>query len=167
MKIVANSTPLIELSKIHRLELLRDVYHSIIIPEQVYAEVVIDGVGEPGATEVAESQWILRRAVTNENQVLRLHANTPLDLGECGAIVLAQEIDARQVIIDDRVARRVAMAQGLPVIGTVGVLLIAKARHIIPAVKPLLDELRLHGTRISPKLYRQTLAIAEESSQIR
>ena len=164
MKIVANSTPLIELSKIRRLELLRDVYHSIIIPEEVYAEVVIDGVGEPGATEVATAPWILRQAVTNENQVLRLHDSTPLDLGECGAIVLAREIDARQVIIDDRVARRVAIARGLPVIGTVGVLLIAKARHIIPAVKPLIDDLRLNGTRISQKLYRQTLAVAKEQN---
>lgn len=70
MKIVANSTPLIELSKIRRLELLRAVYHSIIIPEQVYAEVVIDGVGEPGATEVAKSQWILRQAVTEQKGAL-------------------------------------------------------------------------------------------------
>ncbi len=56
MKVVANSTPLIELSKIRQLELLRDVYGSIIIPEEVYTEVVIDGAGESGAAEVAAAQ---------------------------------------------------------------------------------------------------------------
>ena len=58
MTVVANSTPLIGLSKIRQLELLRDVYGSIIIPEEVYTEVVIDGADEPGAAEVAAAQWI-------------------------------------------------------------------------------------------------------------
>ena len=69
MKVVANSTPLIELSKIRQLELLRDVYGSIIIPEEVYTEVVIDGADESGAKEVAAAQWISRQAVTDKNQV--------------------------------------------------------------------------------------------------
>ncbi len=162
MKVVANSTPLIELSKIKRLDLLRDVYGSIIIPEEVYTEVVIDGAGKPGAAAVKEAQWILCRSVIDKNQVLILHNRTLLDLGECGAIVLAQEIDAGQVIIDDRVARRVAIARGLPIIGTIGVLLVAKTRHIIPDVKSILDNLRDHGTRISQRLYRQTLKNAGE-----
>lgn len=161
MKVVANSTPLIELSKIKRLDLLRDVYGSIIIPEEVYTEVVIDGAGKPGAAAVKEAQWILCRSV-DRNQVLILHNRTLLDLGECGAIVLAQEIDAEQVIIDDRVARRVAIARGLPIIGIVGVLLVAKARYIISDVKPILDNLRDHGTRISQRLYNQTLTTAGE-----
>ena len=66
------------------------------------------------------------------------------------------------MIIDDRVARRVAIARGLPIIGTIGVLLVAKTRHIIPDVKPILDNLRDHGTRISLKLYHQTLTTAGE-----
>ncbi len=53
MKVVTNSTPLIALSKINRLELLREVHRSIYIPEEVYTEVVVNGVGKPGAAEVA------------------------------------------------------------------------------------------------------------------
>ena len=49
--IVSNSTPLIELSKIRRLELLRDVYGTLVIPKAVYTEVVINGEGKPGAKE--------------------------------------------------------------------------------------------------------------------
>ena len=162
MKVVTNSTPLIELSKINRLELLREVYGSIIIPTEVYTEVVIDGVGKPGAAEVKAAEWIFCQAVIDGNQVKRLRSLTHLDLGECGAIALAEEIDAQRVIIDDCAAREIAIARGLPVVGTVGVLIVAKARHLIPAVKPILDTLRSHGARISDKLYRQALTTTGE-----
>ena len=162
MKVVTNSTPLIALSKINRLELLQEVYRSIYIPEEVYTEVVVNGVGKSGAAEVEAADWIICQPVTDKDQVLILHYRTLIDLGECGAIVLAQEIGAERIIIDDRVARQVATAKGLSVIGTVGVLRVAKAQHIIPAVKPILDDLRSYGTRISDKLYYQTLATERE-----
>lgn len=162
MKVVTNSTPLIALSKINRLELLREVYGTIYIPEEVYTEVVVNGVGKPGATEIETADWIICQPVTDKGQVLILHNRTLIDLGECGAIVLAQEIRAERIIIDDRVARQVAIEKGLPVIGTVGVLRVAKTQRIIPAVKPILDDLRSHGTRINDRLYYQTLAVERE-----
>ena len=76
--------------------------------------------------------------------------------------MLAQEIDADQVILDDNAARREANARRLPVIGTVGVLLVAKIQRIIPAVKPILDNLRAQGTRVSQDLYSQVIARADE-----
>ena len=162
MKVVTNSTPLIELSKINRLELLREVHRSIYIPEEVYTEVVVNGVGKPGAAQVETADWILCQPVKDKNQVLILHNRTLIDLGECGAIVLAQEIRAERIIIDDRVARQVAISKGLSVIGTIGVLRVAKARRIIPVIKPILDDLRSHGTRISDRLYYQILATEGE-----
>ncbi len=162
MKVVTNSTPLIALSKINRLELLQEVYRSIYIPEEVYTEVVVNGVGKPGAAEVASADWIICQAVTDKDQVLILHYRTLIDLGECGAIVLAQEIEAERIIIDDRVARQVATEKGLSVVGTVGVLRVAKAQGIIPAVKPILDDLRSQGTRISDKPYYQILETERE-----
>ena len=162
MKVVTNSTPLIALSKINRLELLREVYSTIYIPEEVHTEVVVNGVGKSGAPEIETADWIICQPVTDKDQVLILHNQTLIDLGECGAIVLAQEIRAERIIIDDRVARQVAIEKGLPVIGTVGVLRVAKTQRIIPAVKPILDDLRSHGTRISDRLYYQTLAVERE-----
>ena len=162
MKVVTNSTPLIALSKINRLELLREVYSSIYIPEEVYTEVVVNGIGKPGAAEVEAADWIFCQTVKDKNQVFILHNQTLIDLGECGTIVLAQEIGAERIIIDDRVAREVAIAKGLPVIGTVGVLRVAKTLHIIPAVRPILDDLRSHGTRISDRLYHQILTTEGE-----
>ena len=103
--------------------------------------MVVNGVGKPGATEIETADWITCQPVTDKDQVLILHNRTLIDLGECGAIVLAQEMRAERIIIDDRVARQVAIAKGLPVIGTVGVLRVAKSQRIIPAVKPILDDL--------------------------
>ena len=162
MKIVTNSTPLIELSKINQLNLLRKVYGSILIPEEVYIEVVVNGAGKQGAAEVGTAEWIHRQSVTNMNQVIELQNQKSLHLGECATIVLAQELHAEQVILDDNAARQEAIARGLPVIGTVGILLIAKNRLIIPKVKPILDNLRVQGTRISQSLYNQTLAKTDE-----
>ncbi len=162
MNVVANSTPLIELSKIGCLTLLRDVYGKIIIPKEVETEVVIDGAGQPGAAEVQAARWIEVRAVTNKTRVMNLHANTLLGLGECDVIILSEEIHAQRVIIDDRAARQVAQARGLPIIGTGGVLIVAKSRGIIPNVKDILDNLRSHGTRISSHLYQHILTAAGE-----
>lgn len=162
MRIVTNSTPLIELSKIKQLDLLRKVYDSILIPEEVYVEVVVAGAGKQGAEEVRAAEWIHCQPVTDIDQVIELQNQNSLHLGECATIVLAKEINADQVILDDSAARREAIAQGLPVIGTVGVLLTAKTEGIILSVKPILDKLRIQGTRISQNLYNQTLAKADE-----
>ena len=162
MKIVTNSTPLIELSKIKQLELLREVYGAILVPEEVYIEVVVDGTGKPGAAEVEAAGWIYRQSVVDKEQIRTLQSQHSLHLGECATIVLAQEINAEQVILDDNAARREAIARGLPVIGTVGVLLVAKVQRIIPSVRPILDSLRAQGARISQDLYYQVLARAGE-----
>ena len=128
MKIVTNSTPLIELSKIKQLNLLREVYGAILIPDEVYIEVVVDGTGKPGAAEVKAAEWIHCQSVTGKDRVSTLQSQHSLHLGECATIVLAEEVKAEQVILDDNAARREAVARGLPVIGTVGVLLIAKTQ---------------------------------------
>jgi predicted nucleic acid-binding protein len=162
MKVVTNSTPLIELSKINRLDLLRDVYGTILIPEEVYVEVVIDGIGEPGAAEVKTAEWIYCQSVADKDQIDILQTQHSLHLGECATIVLAKEVKAEQVILDDNAARQVAVARGLPVIGTVGVLLVAKTQSVIPVVRPILDNLRAQGTWISQDLYYQVIKEAGE-----
>jgi predicted nucleic acid-binding protein len=82
--------------------------------------------------------------------------------GESEAISLALEIGAQWVILDERPARRLAQALGLPVIGTLGVLLASKRRGLLPAVRPCVDALVNFGFHISPGLYDLVLADAGE-----
>ncbi len=117
MKVVTNSTPLIELSKINWLALLRDVHGTILIPKEVYVEVVDDGIGKPGAAEVKTAKWIHCQSVVDKDQISILQTQHSLHLGESATIVLAKEVKAAQVILDDNAARQEAVARGLPVIG--------------------------------------------------
>jgi hypothetical protein len=100
--------------------------------------------------------------VDNQQLVRELQQSFKLDLGESEAIALAEEISASQLLIDERAARKVAMARKLPLIGTVGILLLAKRRGLLDSVKDVLDEMKAQGMRISDRLYVQVLTLAQE-----
>ena len=72
-------------------------------------------------------------------------------------------MDADQLLVDERAARRVAMARNLPLIGTMGILLLGKRKGYLESVKNVLDEMQQQGTRISARLYEQVLILAQET----
>ncbi|HKV06669.1 MAG TPA: DUF3368 domain-containing protein [Thermoanaerobaculia bacterium] len=76
-------------------------------------------------------------------------------------LVLAQELEATAAI-DERRGRNLAVTLGVSQTGTVGILVIAKERGLISAVTPLLDQLRIHGVRLSPRLYEEARRLAGE-----
>ncbi|MCI0487831.1 MAG: DUF3368 domain-containing protein [Blastocatellia bacterium] len=125
-------------------------------------EVVITGHGRPGSQEVVGALWITIHNVADQQAVAQLMAATGLDRGESEAIILAIELRASLVILDDRTARHYCQTQNLPVIGTVGVLLLAKDNNLISAVKQPMDALIAYGIRISPALYQIVLNSAGE-----
>jgi predicted nucleic acid-binding protein len=159
--IVSNSSPLIALATINRLTLLKALFEQVAIPQAVYDEVVIHGEGEPGSREVAEAAWIHTFQVKDRLAVDLLRES--LDAGESEAIVLAQELNALYTLLDDTLARRKARLIGLRVTGTMGILLIAKKADRIPAVRPILDELRQTDFRMSERVYQELLAKAGEA----
>ena len=83
---------------------------------EVYIEVVVDGTGKPGASEIKAAEWICCQLVADKEQVRALQNQHSLHLGESATIVLAQEIDAEQVILDDNAARREAVARRLTIL---------------------------------------------------
>ena len=102
------------------------------------------------------------RSISDSQQVFVLQADTSLDLGECAAIALAEELGSQRVLIDELAARRVAKSRNLLVTGTLGILLIAKDRGLISTIEPILDTLRDRGMWIGRSLYRDVLTIAKE-----
>jgi hypothetical protein len=158
--VISDTTPLSELAKIGRLEILQEVYGRVVIPQEVFDEVT--AWSHPAVNAIVSAKWIEIRPVGNPQEVLTLHSSTQLGLGECAAISLAEELHATRLLIDDLAARHQAQSRNLPVIGTVGVILVAKGLGVIPAVKDLLDGLVAHGTRIGQKLYQDALSIAGE-----
>lgn len=100
LKVVSNTSPLINLAQIGMLDLLQKLYGEIYVPDAVWQEVVIQGKGQPGATELVRSDWVRRQSVTNVQLVQAL--NQDLDAGEAEAIALAIELKADLLIIDER-----------------------------------------------------------------
>jgi uncharacterized protein len=161
MNVVSNASPLINLAHIGQFALLREVYQGIVIPEAVWNEVVAEGSGQPGAAAVKRATWISVQPITNTLLVQSLRQD--LDGGEAEAIVLALEINADLLLMDERLGRRVARHFGVSVSGLIGLCIEAKRKGIIAAIKPVLDSLRDRaGFRISPSLYELVLADSGE-----
>jgi len=161
MIIISNTSPVINLAAVGRLDLLRQLYGKIVIPRAVHNEIVIVGTGQPGAAEVETLDWIETRQVANRPVVAALQLE--LDEGEAEAIALAAELKADLLLLDERKGRMVASHLGLKFIGILGVLIEAKRGGLIPAIKPIMDDLiRRAGFWISQKLYDSVLQAAGE-----
>ena len=156
MTVVSNTSPLINLAWIGRMEILHELYGTIHIPEAVWNEIVVQGAGQPGAEEVSDAHWINTCAVDNRLLVLALHQE--LDAGEAEAIALAIEEKAELLLMDERLGRETACYFGLNYTGVIGVLIEAKQRGLIGLIKEHLDRLRaMAGFHISQALYLKVL----------
>jgi len=157
MKIISNTTPIISLASIGKLSILKKLFKEIIIPEAVYNEV--KAKENYGYKEI-ETDFIKVESI--KGQIYRELLLSQLDLGEAETIILAKEINADYVIIDENIGYRIAKNSGLNVIRTLSILLSAKEKRVIKAVKPLLDEMILKGRWYSKRVYVDFLRRAKE-----
>lgn len=156
MTIVSNASPLINLARINKLDVLRQLYGELLVPEAVWQEVVVKGAGQSGAEQVETAAWIQRAQVTNRALVQGLSQD--LDAGEAESIALALEVKAQLLLMDERLGRETARHLGLRYLGLIGVLIEAKRRGLIDRVEPMLVALRVQaGFRISDELYERVL----------
>ena len=162
MKVVCDSTALIGLVKVGKIELLRKIFSEIIIPEAVYAEVVIQGEGKEGSEEVKNAPWKKREEVKDKRAVELLSRH--LNKGEAEVLILGKELEADWLVIDEDEARDSAFSAGFKVIGLAGILLAAKDLGYIKEIKPLLDELRSKNFWIGASVYETILNKAKELS---
>jgi uncharacterized protein len=159
--VVCDASPIIALSAVGRLSLLHQLYGKILVPEAVAQEVTSGRSGQPGADELRTSDWITVQAV--QDSVLLRSLYGELDRGEAEALALAVEVRAEILLVDERLARRVALRLGLSVVGVLGVLLEAKKKGCLTAIRPVLDDLLTQaGFRIGSDLYALVLSTAGE-----
>lgn len=153
MVVVANSTPLIALSKLGLFRLLKEYFGEVAIPKEVYEEVVIHGGNLFGAKEVSNSKWI--KVIEPENRIAVDSLSVHLGKGEAEAITLAKEKNTL-LIIDDKDGRTMAANLGVPVTGTVGLLMLAAENGKID-LKKTLDELIASGFRLNKSEYKKII----------
>ena len=149
--VVSDSSPLIALQQIGRLELLRGLFVKVLVPPAVVRET---------RRALVLPDWVCERGLRQPISPLILAAQ--LGPGESEALALATEISAHRVILDDRAGRNLAARLALPMTGAVGILLAAKRRALLSEVKPELDALLAVGFYIGPRVYRGALAEAQE-----
>lgn len=159
-KVIVNTTPLIALSHVGQLNLLKELYGEIIIPQAVYEEVSVK-VDSACKKEVDSSlDWI--RVEKISNQMAKDMYKTQLHEGEVEVMILAKEVAADVVIIDDANAKKYAKYLKLPVTGTLGVLLRARQMGYVDKLEPVLRQMVEKGIYISQSLIELCLKQAGE-----
>ena len=141
MRVVADSSTLIILARIHRFGLLRELYESIIISVDVYREVVIRGADLPGSKEVSEALWIQTSSFSNAVDVAAACRRFGLGVGEASTILLSQQLNADLVLIDDLQGRKWAREAGLNVQGSVALLESAFSKGFLPDLRQAFTDL--------------------------
>jgi hypothetical protein len=161
MIVVSNTSPLTNLAAIGQLELLPTLFKQIHIPGSVWEELHAGGVAWPGHAAVDTANWVVRDRV-KEGPLLK-DLLSDLGPGEAEAIVLALDLKADLVLLDEKEGRRKAGRVGLRVMGVGGVLLAAKAQHHLPLIRPCLDALReAAGFYLSSPVFHALLVAAGE-----
>jgi predicted nucleic acid-binding protein len=154
--VVPDAGPLIYLGGAGQLDLLQKLYVRVVVPRVVWDEVVVHGAGQVGAAEVAAATWLERTDATPDPGLLSI-----LDVGEAAAIPLAERLGAT-LLCDDADGRSEARRRGLPVVGTLGVLLRGKREGHLTEIAPIVARMTALGMFVAPSLLAQVWVLAGE-----
>jgi predicted nucleic acid-binding protein len=158
MIVVSDTSPISNLLQIGDLDLLRLLFEEIVIPHDVFLEIC--KVKEQ-AEILANQDWITPVGISDT--ALKDKLLKDLDKGEAEAIVLAIELNADYLLMDETKGRAIAESYNVKVIGILGVLLQAKEKGFISEVKPHLDKLvNEAGFWLNPNIIKKVLELAKE-----
>lgn len=156
---VIDTSPLIFLTKAKRVELLQLSYPTVLVPKMVIMEIQQYGTTDPTWQALQENDWLV--AVETPPMAEPIQA-CALDPGESAVLAWAYQNPDTEVILDDLAGRRCAKRLGIPVRGTLGLVLSAKKRGQINAARPVITELKQAGMYLSDRVIRQALAMVGE-----
>jgi hypothetical protein len=158
-EVVSNTSPLLYLHQLGRLDLLPALYSQVLVPASVVEELEAGRAAGHDVPNIAALPWA--RVVSSPTLAL-LALATDLGKGEAEAIAIAHERNAL-LILDDGLARRHAKLVGVTLTGTLGVLVKAKTAGHITEVAPVVSRLRELGFRLSDQTRDAVLKLANES----
>ena len=164
MIVVSDSTPLITLMKAQRLDMLQGLFGRVVVPEAVFSELTINEQYANEAALIRDSGYIEVVPVTDADRVSLLRRATGLDLGESEAIVYADDQKADVLLMDEAAGRRVAQNMGIPIAGSVGVLIRAFQSGLLTECEADEAFLRIRGANrhISERLLESALSIIHQ-----
>jgi len=155
--VVADSSPLVILTKLVCFDRLNQLFPRVYISPEVHYEVVIAGAGLPGASEVSKAEWIQVKAVQNPAGLYAAQRKYGLGPGEMSTMLLAKELGANPVLLDDYRARKLARAEGLEILGSVGLLETLYLRRYLTDLRSAFRQLLAHNVYIDQRLLDRRL----------
>lgn len=162
MLVVADSSALVALSICDCLQLLDSLFGEVTVPQAVYDEVCIANKPESQALKA-----YLSGKVSKDKPSITIQKSAGLGKGELASMALYKHLAADMLLVDDACAKKVAYLNNLEVMGSLGVLLLAKKQGLIGSVQPLLNRLRNSDIYVSDQLLDQVLIIAGESESFK
>lgn len=161
-EVICDTSPLQYLHQLGLLHVLPALVRQAFVPPAVVAELEAGRAAGVDLPDVSSLTWLTVRALRSQ---AALPPVTGLGPGETEVLMLALESADAVVVLDDRLARRVAEAVGLRLTGTLGLLLDAKRAGLAEAAAPLLDQLQVLGFRLAPRTRAAILDLAGEGPE--
>jgi len=159
-KVICNTGPIVALSMIGRIDILRDLFELVTVPEAVHMEILEGGTTNAGLAGYRKVNWIKVGTLSKPVDPL---LRTSLDFGEAAVIELARELSVNLVLVDERKARKIARTiYGLHVIGSARVLVEAKRHGLLDNVGAALQAMRNGGYWIGDSIVDAALKQAGE-----
>jgi predicted nucleic acid-binding protein len=158
-RIVVNASPLIVLFKAGLSELLPQLFTVIMVPSAVWNEILAGDATDAAARALPTTAWLKRVDVSAIPTII-----TAWDLGPGESQVLSLALDnpSARAVIDDAAARSCAATLRVPILGTGGILVLAKRRGLINSVTVSLDELRKADLWLSDYITNLFIKLAGE-----
>lgn len=158
-KPAVNASPLIFLTRGDLLNLLKIAGDEIVVPAAVAEEIQQRGRDDPTVQAIEKTSWL---AVVPTPPIHARIQAWDLGPGESSVLTWGYIHTGTEVVIDDLAARRCATALGIPFRGTLGLVLVAKRRRMIPSARPVVDQLRQSGMYLSDHVVDKALALVGE-----
>ena len=156
---VVNASPIITLAKVNQLGLLEKLSASFLVPDAVAAEILAGEASDPALLAI-KSGWGQRASPVSIPQAV---LEWGLGSGESAVLSLALTRGQATVVLDDASARSAARTLKLPLIGTLGIIVRAKMRRIIPSAGKVIADLRAAGLFLDPQLVESVLGQIDEA----
>jgi len=154
--IVSNAGPLIVLLKTGKISILKDLFQKVLVTMAVWEEITAKDYEK---SIFVKMEWIETRKIRNTELAVLLEKL--IGRGEAEAIVLAKELEA-VLLMDDAKARKHAKLLNVEVIGTLGLLKLAKNNGLISSAKKVIDDMLSKGYYIEDNLIKKILREANE-----
>ena len=160
MIVVSDTTPLISLLKINRIDLMEKLFGEVMIPTAVFDELTADKRFQLEANQIKQTKFIVVKLVTNPESASVLKRATGLDQGESEAIVLTDELKADLLLMDEAKGRNVSAQMGLKIMGTIGILMAAYEEQELTSdeVRECVNGLQRAGRHIGQRHYQMLLS---------